>query len=213
MADIRPHSVVTPPINATGVYTLYTPFATVPGVIYRCSAIRSFAELVKHGIDVYAVYYLPLNIDDDTYKIDVGLSASIITLVSGAGEEIYVPNTYLESYPGDSGILYSRKVVVIELGMMPDTVSVDHVLPLLADTIHKNVGVTSAPQVATVPYPGSVTHDEHIQLEASRRASILNYTTLAEDNVKLTATNAALLEQNTALLEIISAHPELFVRT
>ena len=212
MADTRTHSVLSPPINTIGEFTCYAPFELVPGVTYRCSAVRTFAELEKRGTNVYTTFYQPKNIDTETYQIDSNLKASIVTLTSGAGEEIYVPDTYIQSYPGDSGVIYSNKVIVVKLGMMPDTVDTTYLVEAITDAVRRYVGVESIPEVATIPVIDAMTNAKHVQLEATRRSAIVNYVGYEEQITKLTNTNESLLEQNEKLLAIIEAHPELFNR-
>lgn len=213
MAELRDpsqHKVLTPPINTSGIFTLYLPFTLPTGVVYRCSAIRTFTELEKHGIDVYKTYYKPQDIAEDTYKVDLGLKASIVTLVSGAGEEVYVPNTYIESYPGDSGVRYSRNVLVVDVGLVPETTDLSYLKDLLVDLVHHNVGVTSTAEIVTAPYTGSVSHDQHVAWETARRAAIQGYVPLVEQLTAANAKIALLQEQNEELLGVISNHPELF---
>lgn len=213
MAETRDpslHKVLTPPINTSGVFSLYLPFTLPAGVVYRCSAIRTFSELEKHGIDVYDKYYKPMGIAEDTYKADLGLKASIITLVSGAGEEVFVPNTYIESYPGDSGVRYSRNVIVIDVGLVPETTDISYIKDLAVDLVKHNLGVTSTVEIVTAPYTGSVSHDQHVLWETARRAVVQGYVPLVEQIVTANAKVSLLQEQNTELLAIISQHPELF---
>lgn len=208
--DPSQHRVLTPPINTSGIFTLYLPFTLAAGVVYRCSAIRTFTELEKRGIDVYKTYYKANGIGEDTYKIDLGLKASIVTLVSGAGEEVYVPNTYIESYPGDSGVRYSRNVMVIDVGLVPESTDLSYMKALLVDLIKHNTGVDSVAEIVTAPYTGSVSHDQHVTWETARRAAIQNYVPLVEQLTAANAKIALLQEQNEELLGVISNHPELF---
>lgn len=208
--DPSQHKVLTPPINTSGVFTLYLPFTLPAGVVYRCSAIRTFSELEKHGISVYEKYYKPMSISEDTYKVDLGLKASIVTLVSGAGEEVFVPNTYIESYPGDSGVRYSRNVIVIDVGLIPETTDISYIKDLAVDLVKHNLGVTSSVEIVTAPYTGSVSHDQHVTWETARRAAVQGYVPLVEQIVTANAKVSLLQEQNNELLAIISQHPELF---
>ena len=205
----RVRGLITPPINASGIYTLYTPFSVPTSVVYRCDAIRTFKELAKRGIDVFTTYYSPLNLAESIYNEDALLGASIVTLVSATGEFYYVPNTYIQSYPGSSGVRYDRKVLVIELGLMPTTIDLDYFVPIVQDLVKKNVGVDNTPSVVIAPYSGTVTHDQHVTLEASRRVAIQNYVSKDEQITKLQAQVTALQAANDKLMAVIAAHPEL----
>ena len=208
MAD-RLRKPITPPINASGVFTAYAPFTLPINIVYRCDAIRTFKELIKKGINVYTTYYEPKGLSEATYQEDYDMSASIVTLVDGAGGFLYIPNTYIESYPGDSGVTYNRKILMIELGMLPTAMDVDYVFPLVQDLIHKNLGVANTASVVTAPFTGVITHDQHVTLEAARLVAIRNYKTIQEQLIETQKQLAAYQAQNNQLMAVIAAHPEI----
>jgi hypothetical protein len=211
MAD-RIRKCITPPINASGIYTAYAPFTLPLNIVYRCDAIRTFKELAKRNIDVYTTYYAPFNLAENIYNEDAQLGASIVTLVSATGEFYYVPNTYIQSYPGSAGVRYDRKIMVVELGLMPSTIDLDYFIPIVQDLVKKNVGVENTPSVVIAPYNGTMSHDQHVTLEASRRVAIQNYVSKDEQIVKLQAQVTALQAANDKLMAVIAAHPELVVK-
>lgn len=204
MATERTRYLITPPINTSGIYTTYAPFTLPANTVFRCSAIRSFKELEVRRINVFQTYYVPFNLAEDVYKADASIGASIVTLEAGDGAEFFVPNTYIESYPGSSGLLYDRKVIVVELGLLPYTVSVDHLFPLIDDLIKKNVGVDNKCRVAIAPYTGTVDHATHVQMENSRRVSIKSHKTLYEENDELKAQNIELRKQNELMAQALA---------
>jgi len=213
MADARIRFLITPPVHTTGVYSLYSPWTVALTDVYRCHAIRSFDELIRKGIDVYADYYEPMGVSESIYKEDLALGASIVTLISAVNEYLYVPNTYIESYPGMSGIKYSRKCVLLDLGPLPDNFSITYLLDDIQSLIKKGAGVVEEQvniRMATIPMTTTVTHEDHIQLEATRRAAIQLHVPLAVQLSEQTARADALQEQNDLLLNVISEHPELF---
>ncbi len=213
MADERVRALITPPIHASGVYSLFAPFTVSLEMIYRCHAVRSFDELVKRGINVYEEYYAPKELSEKIYKEDAAKGASIVTLISADQEYIYVPNTFIESYPGMAGLRYERKVMMLDLGPLPSNFQLDYLIDDMQDLVTKAVGVTEDKadiNFATIPMSGTVSHEDHIQLEASRRAAIQLHKPLEVQLREQTERADALQEQNEQLLEVISAHPELF---
>lgn len=216
MAEERVRALITPPIHASGVYSLYAPFTVSLEMIYRTHAVRSFDELVKRGIDVYTTYYEPKNLSEKVYKEDAAKGASIVTLISADEEYIYVPNTYIESYPGMAGLRYERKLLMFDLGPLPANFQLDYLIGDLQDLVTKAVGVSEDKadlRFATLPMSSTVSHEEHIQLESSRRANIQLHKPLEVQLREQTERADALTEQNEKLLEVISAHPELFEDT
>lgn len=201
--------LVTPPINVSGEFSALPPYELEVGMVYRCHAIRTFAELAARNIDVYKDFYLPKKLEFSVYEEDLKLKASIITLLSADDNYVYVPNTYMESYPGMSGIAYDRKVLFIELGLLPDTINIDYMVPQLKDYVTKAVGVKANPRVGIIPYTGTVDHAKHIQLERTRRTTIQGYKTFEEQIRELSAQKDALQKTVDELTALIAAHPEL----
>jgi len=204
MATERTRYLITPPPNTSGIFTVYAPFTLPANVVMRCTAIRTFKELEVRRINVYDTYYKPFGLSESIYKEDADVSASIITLAAGDGAEYFVPNTFIESYPGSSGVMYDRKVIVVELGLLPFTVSVDHLFPLIDDLVRKNVGVENKCRVAIAPYSGTVDHATHVQMENSRRVAIVSNKTLAEENDELKKLNADLRAQNELMAQALA---------
>lgn len=201
--------LVTPPVNVTGEFTALPPFELTVGMVYRCHAIRTIEELLAKGQDVYAEYYRPKNLSIEIFKRDQANKVSIITLLSANDNYIYVPNSYMESYPGMSGIDYLHKVIFIECGLLPAHVDINYIIPQLKDTITKAIGVEVTPLVGVVPYSGTVSHKEHIQLERTRRLAIQGHVTCEEEITNLKAQVAVLQKTNEDLASVIAAHPEL----
>ncbi len=203
MAD-RVRKPLTPPINAAGNYVLYTPFSVPLNVIFECVAIRNFEELAERGINVYTTYYKPFNLDQTIYTEDAAMQAAIITLKGADGSEYYVPNTYIQSYPGDSGIVHHNIVIGLELGLVPSTFTVDFLQPLLVDLIKQHIGVDTETRIGTIPYEGTISHDTFVQMERTRIANIKSYKTIYQQLNETIETNTNLLSQQNDLLTIIS---------
>lgn len=200
----RVRKPLTPPINAAGNYVLFTPYSVPISVIYECYAIRNFDELAEKGIDVYKTYYAPFNLADTIYKEDAAMQAAIVFLHGANGTDYAVPNTYIQSYPGDSGIVHHNIVVGLELGLLPSTFDVSYITPLLIDVVKQHVGVETEAMFATVPYEGTVSHDKFVQMERSRIANIKSYKTIYQQLQEALDTNANVLAQQTDLLTVIS---------
>lgn len=194
---------LTPPINTRGLFTVFSPFTVELTTVYRCTSIRTFDVLISKGIDVHEEFYAPLNLDEKTYEDDFDMRASIVTLVSSEGDHVYIPNTYIESYPGMNGLDYNRKLFVMDLGLLPTTIDVSNMIPDVVDVISKVVGVSATCEYVEVPYIQSITQSEHVQLEATRMAAIASSTPMVERIVELEEINntqSELIEQLTQAL-------------
>jgi hypothetical protein len=188
----------TPPINTAGVYLVYAPFSISNTQIYKCTAIRNFEALRIAGIDVYTKYYKPFNISNEDYQADAALDAAILTLEAPDLTEYYIPNTYIKSYPGGSGLDYSHKVIVLDLGLMLADVDISYLDPLLIDLIKQYIGVDLTVNTVTVPYLGTISHDAGVLMERARVGAIRSnktiYQQLEEANYRITVLESNIQE-------------------
>ena len=205
MATERKRVPKTPPINTAGVFLVYEPFQISNTAIYKCTAIRNFEELQARKIDVFTTYYKPYGLSETIYREDADMGASIIVLEGADRTEKYIPNTYIKSYPGGSGLEYANKVIVLELGLMMADVPTSHIEVLLADVVKQHVGVETEVKTVTVPYIGAVSHEMGTDMERVRVAAIRSNKTIYQQLQETQALLAAARQQNEELLAIIQA--------
>lgn len=196
---------ITPPIYAEGIFTVYPPFDELIDIntVYVVEAIRSFPEMERRDRDVFTEIYDPQGLSEDIYKEDANANASIITLKAVDESLYFIPNTYIESYPGMAGLDYSRNVIVLDIGMIPATIDLSLLESDLKDVIVKNVGADCDVIVDTMRYDGNVTHEEHISLETARLIKIQQHIPLQQQVDEAKIRNDALQRQNDDLVELI----------
>lgn len=197
---------LTPPLLAKGRYELKMPFQVDPGKIYTCMAIRSFDDIYELGEDVYETYYQPHNLSQEVFERDKELQTNIITLMSEDGPVVYVPDTYIVSYPAMGDVAYSHVVLSISLGAIPDYLSLDFLKDQLANVASDTIGITPEVKVHVAPHAGVVTPEEHEIAEVNRLAAIKNRTTDYAKLKELQNQNAALQERIATLEQIIIDH-------
>lgn len=115
----------TPPLYATGRWVIESPFSVPTIAIYTSKAVRSFDDLKARDIDPYEQFYLPKGISRERYEADVRNLANIVTLMSDTHPLVYVPDTFIRSYPDTTTVPYRHLVLSISLGAVPDTLSLD----------------------------------------------------------------------------------------
>lgn len=179
----------TPALYASGKYVLSAPFVANPAKTYTCMAIRSFTDVTLLHEDVFVTYYQQYGITESEYELDVAAKVSIVTLMSESGEVIYVPDSHIESYPDISNIPYSRIVLSVDLGALPDVLGLDFLITQLQNAASAVIGVAS-PTVLThkVPTTGFISAQDHASAEAARVAGI---TAVKSDYTRLLEANAA----------------------
>lgn len=164
---------MTPSLYAKGKYVLTSPFVADPNKTYVCMAIRSFEDIYEQGEDVFTKYYVPIGLDAVAFENDRAIKANIITLMSETAPVIYVPDTYIESYPNMSNILYSHMVLSVSLGALPDTINLDMLKQQIQNVVSEVTGVDNS--VVTehkIPSTNFVTPEQHVINEAARQAAI-----------------------------------------
>lgn len=200
---------ITPSLYASGKWVLSSPWAAAPDITYVCHAIRTFEDIEKLGEDVYQRYYKPYIIDGNTYNGKVWYFANeklekpnIITLISTDNRVIYVPDTFIVTFPDTAEFQYSQLVLAVPLGLLPDTYDVTHITAAVKDKINTLLGIDINPLLARGAVNGNPTLDEHLALEANRQAAIrrnVSYETLLIQEKQRTT----VLEERVRLYETI----------
>lgn len=177
-------------VGTRGVYTLTTPFDTLlqANVQYTCIGIRKLADIVGSGSDPFADYYATHNLAQDVYEGHVGSGVAIISLQSPSGDIVYVPDVYVSGMPRLGGVPYTNLVLGLDIGALPDTVSLAALNQRLIDTVAEYIGKTVAEvKVFANSDPFVHTLDDHNTAEAARQVLI---TKTATDYSRLIAVTA-----------------------
>lgn len=195
----------TPPLTARGIYQLKHPFdvSAPPSKIFICSAIRSFKDIYELGQDVYGDFYLPMGLTQATFQADEAEGAAIITLFSEDNDVVYVPDTYILAYPDMGVVDYQRTVLSLDLGTLPEYVSLDLLKQQLATQAKQTVGADVDVAIHAAPHSGAISPDQHQTLEAARLNNIeIQETDLSQYRAQLTM-NADLVQRIQTLEQII----------
>lgn len=163
-----------PSIGVKGLYHLLSPFDTalLPNVPYECTAIRSMSELVASGIDPQATYYTPAGLTTAIYLSDTAAQVRIITLQSDSGIPVYVPSTYLNTFPDIGGVPYTTLVLAINIGAIPDYLNLAYLKSKIAATVLENLGIVSEVKTVVVSQPTILSQATHATVEAAREAIV-----------------------------------------
>jgi hypothetical protein len=194
---------LTPPINTRGIYTCFAPFELPTDIVYTAEAIRTFPELERRDREIFEEVYEPKELALSIYEDDANLGASIVTLRAADGELRFIPNTFIESYPGMAGLNYSRNVLIADLGKLPATVDVEMIAGDVKDLLIRHIGVSVVMTVDTMEHEGDITHTEHVELEIARKAKIRAYVPLEIQLSESVTRNDALTTSNLELVELV----------
>ena len=193
----------TPPLLTKGRYQLKAPFSADATKIYICKAIRSFADIYELGRDVFTSYYEPKGLTQTEFEADRQEKANIITLMTESQDEvIYVPDTYILSYPNMNDISYSRIVLSLSFGALPDYLSLENAQDQIAGVASDIIGKEPDVALHKAPHAEAITPSEHETLEANRLAAIENRQTEYARIQELQDQNDALQQRVNALEQL-----------
>ena len=162
-----------PIIDALGTYTAKAPFVIEDGSIYISKAIEDFTALSDRGIDVYSQYYQPNGLSEAQYAEDAGLGVKIVTLYSTTGHPtLYIPTSYILSFPSKSLVPYTDLVMSVSLGLVPDAVSMSMLESDVDQAVQDRIGVVPKIKLHRLPLNGGVDYNTHVRLETLRAAKL-----------------------------------------
>lgn len=184
---------ITPPLGSYGTYVLDEPFSSllVPMVAYECISLRSIDEIIKHGIDPFALHYKPYGQTQEKYLADKANAVIIVTLRSSTGNYINVPNSYIKSYPLAGGIPYQVTGLVLDLGAIPTNMDLSPLMTKLADVTQGVIGIKPKPFPFVLSDKSLVDKNTDTANKAARAALITEVETDHSARLRLQNTVAA----------------------
>lgn len=197
---------ITPPLLTRGRYTLVEPFTALPTVLYTCAALRTFDECLSAGVDVLNNIYVAAGLTKVEYDRDHKAGKKIVTLMSDTETPIYVPDSYIESFPNFDAVNYNHIVCSLDFGALPDFMSLANLQLELAGLASDVVGKEPTVKIHRAPSTGLITPQQHEVAEVARLAAITRRTTYRAENIKLRAQVTTLEEQNAVLVELLKAN-------
>jgi hypothetical protein len=197
---------ITPPLLTKGRYTLVAPFVALPTVLYTCNAIRTFDECLVSGVDVLNGVYIAAGLTKVEYDRDYKAGKKIVTLMSDTETPIYVPDSYIESFPNFDAAPYSHIVCSLDFGALPDFLSLSNLQLEIAALASDVVGKEPVVKIHRAPSTGLVTPEQHEIAEVARQAAISRRTTYRAENIQLRTRITTLEEQNQILVDLLKAN-------
>lgn len=169
----------TPTIDLTGIYVLKTPWKLEAEVQYTCEAIRTYEAILNKGEDVVNKIYIANGLTKEDYERDLKLGACLITLMSPGKTTIYVPDTYIESFPDLSAVEYAHIVLSATLYAVPSTLDLENVKDKIASVLEGTLGITPEINFHKIPTKGAIPYTAHKALETARENKVTDPSTIA----------------------------------
>ena len=190
-----------PPIGAAGLYKLSAPYNTTVNlnISYACMAVRKISDIIALGMDAFKTYYEPYGIDKTTYENDLTSGVCIVSLQSNGGLWVYVPSSFIESYPQVNGVSYASMAMMVHLGALPDSLNLGFLRNTVSDVVKATLGVIPDVQMVVTSPKTLVSQDNHMAAETARLQSVSNNTTDYSSSQKYQDENAQLRARITQL--------------
>lgn len=167
----------TPTYGATGIYKLKAPWEALDGVEYTCSGIASFSSALERNEDILNNLYIAKGLTEENYRADLAMNANIIVLTSLTAPTIYVPDTYIASFPNITTIPYSHIVMSCSLGALADTLDLSFVVEQIEGAVNDALGIESTVEIHKMATRGTITPAQHQTMEAQRISRVTVSTT------------------------------------
>ena len=196
--------VRTPGLNNKGLYNVASPFTLVANTLYVCKEIRSFQGLIAAGVDVQTTYYTSMGLTAQDYTDDLNAGANIITLMSNTAPTVYVPDTFISTFPSMGDVPYSTVIIDLSLGPLPETLDLTALQTALGDTASDLIGIVPTVDVMTISSTSVMSQTDADTAEAARQGAIKTRTTSYAKLVTLEAENTQLLATNQALQALLA---------
>jgi hypothetical protein len=179
------------------------PFVTDPSVLYTCAAIRTFRDIRERGFDPFVEFYQPMGLTQTQFNEDEELGASVITLVSDSDPTLYIPTSFILSYPNQHFVPYNHVVLSVSLGLVPDYVDYTFLQDQISGVVSDVIGVESDVKLHIAPTREALSPEEHEVLEVSRLSAVQMRVTDHARVLELERKNQKLLDQLATLETII----------
>ncbi len=194
-----------PSIGSKGVYRLAEPFNTlIKDIAYTCIAVRRLTDFIIAGRDPKVLYYTKHGIDDSIWDRDSSdPEVCIITLRSDSGQFVYVPSTFILSYPNLNGVPYTTRVLGINLGAIPDSMDLSPLYNSISNLIRDKIGINSTVKSVAISNTKLKTKEEHDTFENARLQLVQSSQTERSRIIELEALVDKLKQTNNALEQYI----------
>lgn len=135
------------------------------------------------------------------FKVEKSKAPNIVSLRDASGIVLYIPDTFIESYPETKEVPYDHVVLSMSLGAIPQTLDLGSLMDDVSDLIRSRTGVGAEILLHIAPAETNPTNEQHLALEAARAALITDNTS-----------NVLKVEQQRALLDAATVQRETLAK-
>ena len=179
-------------VGDTGQWEITAPFV-LEDAVYTCTGVSSMESLESLGVSVLSSIYGAVGLDATKYLEDKAADVKIITLKKGTGNVVNIPSSFISAAPEFTVVDYSRVMVGVDLGVLPDSLDLSYIAGELEDKVNGSLGITTSASVRRVPIDYVMSQEKHQQLESTRLSNVSvspsNFRKLQDANAMITTLN------------------------
>ena len=144
-------------------------------------SILSLVDMTQLDLkNPYLELYLPAGISEETYSEDLANNVKVLTLrVLDTNQLFRVPFSFITDIRDPSTIEYINKLIVIDLGVIPESLKSTTIFNELSDIVERYLGIRPSLKEVAIGLPTFLSQDEHKLREVVRTNSIEVYTPLS----------------------------------
>lgn len=171
---------VLPSLFSSGSYEADAPFDTVviKDKYYINKAIRTIEEMRSDEKDLYKAIFAPVSISEDDYPAILETlqerNGAIIVLMGLDGSKVYLPSTYLKSFPLVDGVSLERMCLIVDLGPCVPSLAAElgSTQEHIKSYVQAHLGISAEVVLGTVPTIGYVSKEQADTNEITRKNKI-----------------------------------------
>jgi hypothetical protein len=165
-----------PDIGASGIFVLQEPYSALlkPNTTYTVQAVRRLKDVIAEGENPFEIYYDPYNVPRSSYELDILNEVCVVSLQSGSGEWVYVPTSFIISFPIMNGVKYTAMMIGISLGAIPDTMNLSAFKTKVFNMVRDTFGITTVIKEIAVSAPVVLSKEQSDLVETARANRIVS---------------------------------------
>lgn len=165
-----PANLVIPTIGDAGYYSLKSPFDKLisENTVYTCQAIRRIGDYLAYNEDPLNDIYIANGLSQSDFDTDQASNMYIVSLQSETGQWVYVPASYILTYPITNGIPYQNFMIGVALGALPSNVDLTALQTLIGNVVYENFGIQPKMSPVALSKPVLVERSKHDNIQRAR---------------------------------------------
>lgn len=173
---------------------------TVTKFLLRVSAINELREMLQSELrDPYLEAYAPSEIPQAQYTQDLKDNIQILTFKYTAPDStvkyIRIPLTMVASYADVAEVYYFDRNIVLNLGLLPESLDTSILRSELVDFVRARTGVIATVKEVQLGDPVAISQELHTTNETVRTNSITVYKSLTVQLEEMTVKHHAVLQR------------------